>query len=108
MAMRGVLNLTLAAALAAMLALTAGTAMAELATIEGEATYRERIALRPGVVLEVELLDISRADAPSERLASIRIKDLSGRAVPDSPITTVQVGPGQCPRNWVPRSAGSG
>ena len=81
MAMRGVLNLTLAAALAAMLVLSAGTAMAELATIEGEATYRERIALRPGVVLEVELLDISRADAPSERLASIRIKELSGRAV---------------------------
>ena len=64
-----------------MLALTAGTAMAELATIDGEATYRERIALQPGVVLEVELLDISCADAPSERLASIRLKELSGRAV---------------------------
>lgn len=72
--MLAALKLTRAAALAAMLALTAGSAMAELATIEGEASYRERIALRPGAVLEVELLDISRADAPSERLASIRLK----------------------------------
>ena len=55
-----------AAALAAMLALSAGPAMAEVATIEGTATGRERIALRPGAVLEVELLDISRADAPPE------------------------------------------
>lgn len=48
--------------------------MAELATVEGTASYRERSALRPGAVLEVELLDISRADAPADRLASIRIK----------------------------------
>ena len=72
--MPAILNPTRAAALAAMLVLAAGTAMAELATIEGEASYRERIALGPGAVLEVELLDISRADAPSDRLASIRIK----------------------------------
>jgi putative lipoprotein len=63
-----------AAALATMLVLTGGIAMAELATIEGVASYRERIALRPGAVLEVELLDISRADAPSQRLASTRIE----------------------------------
>jgi putative lipoprotein len=54
--------------------LAAGAAMAELATIEGTATYRERMALPEGAVLEVELLDISRADASAERLASIRIK----------------------------------
>ena len=47
--------------------------MAELATIEGTATYRERMALPEGAVLEVELLDISRADAKSEQLAAIRI-----------------------------------
>ena len=81
MAMRAILNLTRAAALTAMLVLSAGNAMAELATIDGEATYRERIALRPGVVLEVELLDISHADAPSERLASIRIK-AQGQPIP--------------------------
>jgi putative lipoprotein len=72
--MPAILNLASAAALAAMLVLTTGTAMAELSTIEGSASYRERIALRPGAVLEVELLDVSRADAPAERLASIRVR----------------------------------
>lgn len=71
--MRASLSLARAATLAAMVVLTAGNATGELATIEGAASYRERIALRPGAVLEVELLDVSRADAPSERLASIRI-----------------------------------
>ena len=75
-------SLMRAAALATMLVLTAGSAMAELATIEGEASYRERIALRPGAVLEVELLDISRADAPSQRLASIRIRAPSQVPIP--------------------------
>jgi putative lipoprotein len=66
----------LAAMLVALLAFTfmEGNAMADLATITGTASYRERIALKPGAVLEVELLDISRADAPSQRLASIRIR----------------------------------
>lgn len=63
-------------ALLAMLLLlaTGGAAMAELATIEGTATYRERLALPEGAVLEVELLDISRADSSAERLASLRVK----------------------------------
>jgi len=72
--MPAALNLARVAALATVLVLTTGTSMAELSTIEGSASYRERIALRPGAVLEVELLDVSRADAPSERLASIRIR----------------------------------
>ncbi|HSA81960.1 MAG TPA: YbaY family lipoprotein [Geminicoccaceae bacterium] len=80
--MLAVSNLIRAAALAAMLVLTAGSAMAEFATIEGDASYRERIALRPGAVLEVELLDISLADAPSERLASIRIRAQSQVPIP--------------------------
>ncbi len=37
-------------------------------------TYRERNALPPDAVLEVELLDTSRADAPSVRLSSQRFK----------------------------------
>ena len=48
--------------------------MAELATLSGTATYRERMALPPGAVLEVELLDISRADVAAERLTSIRLR----------------------------------
>jgi putative lipoprotein len=54
--------------------LTATTAMAGLATIEGTAGYRERMALPEGAVLEVELLDISRADTAAVRLASLRLK----------------------------------
>jgi putative lipoprotein len=54
--------------------LTATTAIADLATIEGTAVYRERMALPEGAVLEVEFLDISRADAPAVRLASLRLK----------------------------------
>lgn len=34
-------------------------------TLEGTATYRERIALPPDALFEVELLDVSRADAPA-------------------------------------------
>lgn len=45
-------------------------ARAQPAAIQGTATYRERIALPPGAVLEVELLDISRAGAPAERIAA--------------------------------------
>lgn len=36
-----------------------------VATVTGTITYRERIALTPNAVVEVKLLDVSRADAPS-------------------------------------------
>jgi heat shock protein HslJ len=36
------------------------------ATLEGTATYRERMALPPGAVFEAQLEDVSRADAPAE------------------------------------------
>lgn len=39
--------------------------VAARAVVTGTVTYRERIALRPDAVVEVKLLDISRADAPS-------------------------------------------
>ncbi len=61
----------LAPAVAALALVFAGTAMAGSALIRGTATYRERLALRPGAVLEVELLDVSRADAPAERLGAV-------------------------------------
>lgn len=64
---------------AALLALAAAAAApralrAQGATITGTAAYRERIALPPGAVLEVELVDIARADAPAERIAATRIE----------------------------------
>jgi putative lipoprotein len=62
--------------------LTATTAMAELATIKGTAGYRERMALPEGAVLEVELLDISRADAPAVRLASLRLQPQGQVSIP--------------------------
>ncbi|MEY8829243.1 YbaY family lipoprotein [Sedimentitalea sp. XS_ASV28] len=52
------------------LALTSGQSMAENGKISITAGYRERIALPSDAVLEVELLDVSRADAPSIRLSS--------------------------------------
>ena len=53
--------------------MTIGTAMAELATVEGIVTYAEDEALPEGAVLDLELVDISRADAAAERLSSIRL-----------------------------------
>jgi putative lipoprotein len=49
--------------------LAASRAGAQPAAITGTATYRERIALPPGAVLEVELLDVSRQDVAAVRIA---------------------------------------
>jgi putative lipoprotein len=61
-------RLLLAAAL-----LPAAPAAAQQPAITGTATYRERIALPPGAVLEVELLDISRQDVAAVRIAQATI-----------------------------------
>ena len=63
----------------------AGAALAQPAAgepgiLRGTAAYRERMALPPGAVLEVQLEDISRADAPAEVLARASI--LTDRQVP--------------------------
>jgi uncharacterized lipoprotein YbaY len=42
-------------------------------TILGTATYRERMALPPGAVLEAALEDVSRADAKAETIAQTRV-----------------------------------
>jgi putative lipoprotein len=49
----------------------ASAAMAQ--SIEGTATYRERMALPPGAVFEALLEDVSRADAPAATIAQARI-----------------------------------
>ncbi len=54
-------------------ALLAGTAFADGASISGTASYRERIALPPDAVLEVQLTDVSLADAPAKVIASTRV-----------------------------------
>ena len=43
-------------------------------TIEGEVYYRERMLLPPGAEVEVQLQDISRADAPASVMASVMFK----------------------------------
>jgi putative lipoprotein len=43
-------------------------------TVTGTVTYRERMALTPGAVVEVQLLDVSVADAAAKTIASQTIK----------------------------------
>jgi putative lipoprotein len=43
--------------------------------IKGTATYRERMALPPGAVLEATLEDVSKADAPSEVIGRARVEN---------------------------------
>lgn len=50
-----------------------GVAAAQGGMLRGTATYRERMALPPGAVLEVVLEEISRADAPATSIAEARI-----------------------------------
>ena len=57
-------------------------------SITGQVTYSERIALQPGSVLDVQLLDVSLADAPSIMLVQ-DTRRLSGEQVPLSFSLTV-------------------
>lgn len=49
--------------------------------VTGQATYRERIALAPGMIYTVQLLDVSRADAPSTVITEYK-QTLNGEQVP--------------------------
>lgn len=52
---------------------SAAVAPAEQATLEGTVWYRQRSALPEDAVVEVSLLDVSRADAPATVLARTQI-----------------------------------
>lgn len=52
-----------------------------MTTVQVSATYRERILLTPGHVLQVRIEDVSLADAPSRVLAE-RSETLRGQAPP--------------------------
>ena len=54
-------------------AASAAVAPAEQAMLEGTVWYRQRSALPEGAVVEVSLLDVSRADAPAVVLAQTQI-----------------------------------
>ena len=53
-----------------------------MSRIEGSVFYRERMLLPPGSQVEVQLEDISRADAPAEVLASVLITPEGGPPYP--------------------------
>jgi uncharacterized lipoprotein YbaY/heat shock protein HslJ len=53
----------------------------QTAQVTGTVIYRQRIALTPNAVIEVKLLDVSRADAPAVTIAEQMIKP-AGRQVP--------------------------
>jgi putative lipoprotein len=74
------MNLLVAITIAIWGAGFAGSAMADFKTLEGSATYRQRIALHPEAVLEVELRDVSRADAPASLLSAVAVRP--GKQVP--------------------------
>lgn len=46
-------------------------AQAETQSLSGTVTYRERMALPPGAQVEIQLVDVSRADTPAEVLGEI-------------------------------------
>ena len=50
--------------------------------IEGQVFYRERMMLPPGAELEVQLQDISRADAMATVIASVHITPEGGPPYP--------------------------
>ena len=49
-----------------------------LAQIEGTVFYRERIALPPNAVVEVQLEDVSRPDAPATIMAVVTLNSKQG------------------------------
>lgn len=66
--------------LTSLLAAAPGLAEAATSIITGTVSYRERIALPPNAHLDVKLLDVSLADAPSRTLAATRV--IVGRRMP--------------------------
>jgi putative lipoprotein len=56
---------------------------ASVTKVTGTVTYRERIALPPDAVIKVQLVDVSRADAPAIVLGE-RITHSAGKQVPFS------------------------
>ena len=60
----------------------ATAAAGDTAQVTGTLMYRERIALPPGAVAEVRLLDTSLADVPSVEIAYEEIKGVGNPPIP--------------------------
>lgn len=65
-------RLVVAAGIAAAV-LPAVSAGAQSGVVRGHVVYRERMALPPGASVQVKLVDVSRADAPSVTLAEVTV-----------------------------------
>jgi putative lipoprotein len=63
-------------------AVTAADAAGDTAQVTGTLMYRERIALPPGAVAEVRLLDTSLADVPAVEIAYEEIRDVGTPPIP--------------------------
>lgn len=55
------------------------------ATLSGSVSYKQRISLRPGMTVTVQLQDVSRADAPADVLATATVVTRGGQ--PPVPFT---------------------
>ena len=60
-----------------------GTSGSASAQVTGTVTYRERIALPPSAVIKVQVVDVSRADAPAVVLGE-QLIEAAGKQVPFS------------------------
>jgi len=83
---RALLGISLLPALLAACAQTSGADGRESAStvrVTGTVTYRERIALPPTALIKVQLVDVSRADAPALVLGE-QVITAGGRHVPFS------------------------
>lgn len=54
----------------------------EMQFLTGEVMFRERMALPPGSVVQIELLDVSLADAPARQIAVQRLTGMVGSPIP--------------------------
>jgi len=71
----------LLAGCATMTAVPGAATTAAAARVTGTVAYRERIALPPSAVIKVQLVDVSRADAPAVVIGE-QVIDAAGRQVP--------------------------
>lgn len=70
------------AALATLPVFAAPAALAARRVLRGTVSYRERMALPPGATVEVKLVDVSLADAPSRTIAATRTRAPAGSPIP--------------------------
>ena len=77
-------QLSMIAVLGTLTSVTAVFAQDPLQSVRGSITYRERIALPPAAVVEVTVVDVSRADAPATVIGRQRIENSGQVPIPFS------------------------